>query len=363
MSSLEERARAAVRATAAEIGPDDVPPPRSLGADGYGARGEGLAGRWPARHQGGRRSAAWSWGVPLAAAAAVVAVVAAAGLLSGVVPSRSHAPRPAANPAKPTPRKDVPPGYPPNLVAGLTGLYVPASGPQYSAGALFMGEMRALENKIAARCMAGRGYRYPANATPAELARGDWDLTQFPDLGAIARAGGLPSNTLPNAPAPSQAYRDALDQCMKTASAVFRPLESAARPLMGLWITVFERIQASAPVTATMPGLRACAARYGWPSEPYGSPNSTISSLTDFVDWIASYIDGAGSRGASDAQLRALNRHWGAVFVRCARPTVAVMERLQLAAQQVFLSQHQQRFAAAVTTARAVFAAAERLTR
>jgi len=293
----------------------------------------------------------------------VVAVIAAAGLLGGVLPSHPNAARSAANSAKPTPRKSGPPGYPPNLVAGLIGLYVPASGAQYSAGALFLGEMRALENKIASRCMAGRGYQYPATATPAELARGDWDLSQFPDLGAIERAGTLPSNFLPKTPMQSKAYQSALRQCMSAADAVFRPIDRAARPLLSLSITIVDRIQASAPVTSTLAGLRACAASYGWPSEPYGSPNSTINSFGDFVDWIASYIDGAGSRGASDAQLNALNRHWGTVFVRCARPSVAVMERLQLAAQRVFLAGHQHRIAAAVTTARAVFATAERLAR
>lgn len=359
MSSLEERARAAVRATAAEIAPDDVPPLLPLAAGGARAGGSAPGrGRRP-----GRRGGAWQWGVPLAAAAAVVAVIAAAGVLGDVLPAHPNAPRPAASTAKPTPRKAVPSNYPPNLVGGVIGLYLPASGAQYSTGALFLGEMRALENKIASRCMAGRGYRYPATATPAELARGDWDLSQFPDLGAIERAGTLPSNFLPKEPVESKAYQSALGQCMSAADAVFRPIDRAARPLLSLSITIVDRIQASAPVTSTLAGLRACAASYGWPSEPYGSPNSTINSFGDFVDWIASYIDGAGSRGASDAQLNALNRHWGAVFVRCARPTVAVMERLQLAAQRVFLSQHQERFAAAVRTARAAFAAAERLAR
>ena len=56
----------------------------------------------------------------------------------------------------------------------------------------------------------------------------------------------------------------------------------------------------------------------------------------------------------------ALDRHWGTVFVQCARPTVAVMERLQLAAQAKFLREHQRQFTALAATARADFAAAER---
>jgi hypothetical protein len=313
MSSLEEQVRAAVQSAASEIGPDDVPPMRSLGS---GSRRR--AGR-------PRRRDAWGWGAPLAAAAAVVAVVAAAGLLSDGVPS--HASHPAATRSA-TPAahpKAAAPGYPPNLEAGLIGFFLPASGAQFTTGALFSGEYRWLEGKISAACMAGYGYRVPAPAPPAEIARAFWDLTQFPDLGAIARAGMLPSYSVGSAPPETKAYQKA--------------------------------------VTATLPGLRTCAARYGWPSQPYGAPDSTINSFSDFVNWVAGHIDGAGSRGASTSQMNALNRHWGTVFVQCARPAVAVMEKLQLAAQAKFMSEHQRRFAALVKVARADFARAERLAR
>jgi hypothetical protein len=56
----------------------------------------------------------------------------------------------------------------------------------------------------------------------------------------------------------------------------------------------------------------------------------------------------------------ALSRHWAVVFVQCARPTVTVMKRLQLAAQQTFLRQHRPQFTALMAVARADFAAAER---
>jgi hypothetical protein len=348
-----------VRATAAEIGPGDVPPLRSFGPGGDQA-GDSSPGR---RTWIGRRGGAGQWGVPLAAAAAVVVIVAAATLLSGVghSPASHPASRPAANSAKPAPRKDVPPSYPRNLVAGLVGLYVPASGAQYSTGALFMGEFRALENKIASRCMAGKGFRLDASATPAELARGDWDLTQYPDLGAIARAGTLASYSIGNTPAQSKAYQQALRQCMDVAYAIFRPMESSGRGSLSPWITTVDEIQASAPVTATLPALRRCAARYGWPSQPYGSPDSTINSFGDFVDWIAGHIDGAASRSASNAQINALNRHWAMVLLQCAPPTVAVMEKLQLAAQRAYLAKNRAQFEKLVATAREDFATAERL--
>ena len=353
MNSLEDRVRAAVQATAAEIAPDDVPPMRPLGAGSGGSR------RRTGRGSGGARGAAWRWGAPLAAAAAVLAVVAAASLLAGVRPS--HVPGPAAaRPTKPAHRAHATASYPPDLQAGLTGFFLPASGAQFTAGALFMGEYTALEEKISSACMAGHGYLVPV-ATPAEIARPVWDLTQFPDLGAIARAGALPSYSVGPGPGESKAYQQAAQHCDALSRVPFTSMRGASASLVNSWLPIVTTIQASAPVTATLPGLRSCAARYGWPAQPYGAPDSAINSFADFVGWVAGHLDGADSRGASAAQLNALDRHWGAVFVACARPTVAVMEKLQLAAQQTFLREHRRQFAALVATARADFARAGRL--
>ena len=223
-----------------------------------------------------------------------------------------------------------------------------------------MGEYTALEEKISSACMAGHGYLVPV-ATPAEIARPVWDLTQFPDLGAIARAGALPSYSVGPAPRESKAYQQAAQHCDALSRVPFASMRGASAGLVNSWLPIVTTIQASAPVTATLPGLRSCAARHGWPAQPYGAPDSAINSFADFVGWVAGHLDGADSRGASAAQLNALDRHWGAVFVACARPTVAVMEKLQLAAQQTFLREHRRQFAALVATARADFARAGRL--
>ena len=163
------------------------------------------------------------------------------------------------------------------------------------------------------------------------------------------------------APGESKAYRNAAQRCDMFSRAPFTSMRAASAVLANSWLPIVNTIQASAPVTATLPGLRSCAARYGWPAQPYGAPDSAINSFANFVDWVAGHLDGAASRGASAAQLNALDRHWGAVFVACARPTVAVMEKLQLAAQQTFLREHRRQFAALVATARADFARAGRL--
>lgn len=363
MNSMEERVRAAVLATASEIGPDDVPPMRALGSGAGAADRRGRAkgsGRG-----GGRRRAAWQWSAPIAAAAAVVAVIAATTLVGGA--SRSSSPRPAVNPSKAAaspsklaPHKAAVPGYPADLRAGLIGLFTPASGAQYSAGALFWGEYRALAGKISAVCMTHLGFHAPPVATPAEIARSNWDLTQYPDLKTIAKAGTLPSYSYGPAAPESRAYQRAAAHCETVGEKPFTPMVNAGRKFGNPFAASVSQIETSARVMATIPGLRACAAHYGWPNAPYG-PARPINSFSDFVDWIAGHIDGAVSRGASASDANKLNRHWGGVFVTCARPTVAVMERLQLAAQAKFLAEHQRQFAALEKLARADFARAGRL--
>jgi hypothetical protein len=368
--SLEERVRAAVRATAAEIGPYDVPP-LAFGANVLDARGDRsgrpvqrprrpLRPQRPRRAGGGRRDG-WRWAAPLAAAAAVVAVV---GLAAGLASIGSGVARPA-NTSRPeaTRSAQVPPPYPADLQAGLIGLFVPASGAQYSAGALFGGEYKAAEGKVFARCMARASFQVKT-PTSASIARGNWDLTQFPDLNAIARAGTMPGDGLPGVKelTGSSAYQAAFKRCSATSDSLFSRTTNAGGRLAGPWIVTVTNIQGSAPVLATLPAVRACAARYGWPHDPYG-PDRPINSFADFAGWVAGHLDGAVSRGASAAQTHALDQHWARIFVRCARPAVTVMEELQLAAQRTFLRDHQRELAALAATAREDFATAARLAR
>src|SRR5215472_2720480 len=328
---LEERVRAAVRATAAEIGPHDVPPP-AFGADGLDARGAGSG-----RRAGGGRRDGWRWAAPLAAAAAVVGVVGLAAGLASIgsgsgVARPAHASRPAA-----TRSTQAAPPYPANLQAGLIGFFVPASGAEYSAGALFGGEYRAAASKVFARCMANAGFQVKT-PTPASIARGNWNLTQFPDLSAIARAGTMPGDGLPPVKelTGSSAYQAAFKRCSAASDSLFSQTIAAGERLASPWIVTVTSIQGSAAVLATLPAVRACAARYGWPHDPYG-PDRPINSFADFVGWVAGHLDGADSRGASVAQTHALDQHWAPIFVQCARPAVTVMEKLQLAAQRTFL--------------------------
>jgi hypothetical protein len=290
-------------------------------------------------------------------------VIAATTLVGGASPAPGPATHPSkatASPAKPSPAKHAAPSYPPHAASGLIGFFAPASGAQYTAGALFTGEYRSLEGQITSDCMVHAGFPAPGTSSPAEIAKAFWDLTQFPDLAAIARAGMLPSYSSGPTPPESKAYQKAFDHCETVGLAPFTPMVNAGMKFGDPFFLTVSRIQASAPVMTTLPALRACATRFGWPSNPYGA-SGPINSFSDFVNWVAGHIDGAGSRGASTAQLTRLDRHWGTVFVQCARPTVAVMEKLQLAAQVKFLRSHRSQFDALVKVTREDFALARRL--
>lgn len=410
---LEARARAAVLATADEIRADDVPPvpawlaesPVAAGRrDGWdewnGAPGFGFgfggsrqrAGRWTGR-----------WGVPLAAAAAVAMAagvtatltvnrihqgigVASGGAVRVTAPTAGHGvgtARPAgvAGPASSAgsgsaagaasaggfstaaAAKSAPGAYPADLTAGLIGMFVTASGTQYSAGAALEGEYKALESQVTSACMAKTGFQVPPT-TPESIAGRDSDLTRYPDLNAIAKAGTLPGDGSPAVTnvSGSPAFMAAYKRCEAASDQLFTPMVTAGLKLGGPFLATVTKIQGSAPVLATVPALRACAAKYGWPLDSYG-PNEPISSFADFVNWVSGHVDGAGSRGVPQAAMHKLDVQWASVFVRCARPTVTVMEKMQLAAQQSYLASHKEQFAALVAVARADFAKAAQLAR
>jgi hypothetical protein len=166
------------------------------------------------------------------------------------------------------------------------------------------------------------------------------DNTQMPDLPRIARTHEfVPSGGI-KVPSYSRAEQRAYSACAATAAVPYQPLLTAGRKLLSPWWNVVFRIQASARVGRAIPALNACATRYGFPNDPYGNASAPIKTFADFMDWIAGFIDGAGSRGASASTLRALQRHWTGVFVTCARPIVGIWEPLQLGAQQRFLAAH-----------------------
>ena len=97
--------------------------------------------------------------------------------------------------------------------------------------------------------MAGYGF-HTVRITAAQAARGNYDLSQFPDLGQIARAGTLPSGvTATVLPTGSKAFTMRLNQCLTAARAPFAPLISAASKLA----TPFVKIELNGATPAAVP--------------------------------------------------------------------------------------------------------------
>ena len=331
MNTADERLRAAARTATDIFPPGGELPPLRLPAPSRdpraAARRHAPAGLGPIR----------AWLAPLAAAAAVMAVIA------GVVLPHEFANGPASSP----PVRPKPPA--PYSVAqqkqrrALDALTVeavaPATGLQYDRGGQLLWRLHAQELRGEARCLAGLGYHISVTLPPFSLGYFA-DNTQMPDLPRIARthqfvnSGGLVSLTY------SAAEQTALNDNCQAPVAAYRSVVNADRAISSAWWQIISRAQASGRVQAAIPALNSCATRYGFPNNPYGNATAPIKTFPDFVDWVAGFLDGAGSRGASANSMAALARHWTAVFVTCATPIVDIWERMLVQAQPGFLHQH-----------------------
>jgi hypothetical protein len=80
----------------------------------------------------------------------------------------------------------------------------------------------------------------------------------------------------------------------------------------------------------------------------------SIRTFSDFADWVFGHLDGAGSRGATQAAMRQLGRHWTAVFVRCGTATLAAQDRWLAGRQTEFVRQHARQVRALEALARRV---------
>jgi hypothetical protein len=348
---IEEQIRAATRDRADEITPDRIRPlvlTRPVPVS--------------SQDRGGRRR---RWIAPIAAAAAVAliaAVVASVGAghrgrASGSAPSSGGRPH-RTHPAGPTGRAAA------RLDNEVLGLFVPATGPQYTAGMQLEGTIQALTVTGTDRCLARHGVTIPVPPVASMAARyadNYVDNSQFPGLARISRTHVFVTATylfqFRPAAGQRQAFHRWFGSCQHSATARFAPLMSAGQQLNDrTWGTLMNRAQTAPPVRATLSALRACATRYGWPSNPYGPPAGAIRSFSDFANWVFGHLDGAGSRGASAATMRRLDRHWSVIFVRCGRPTLAAQDRWLAAAQIGFVRQHQRQVRAAEALARRALA-------
>jgi hypothetical protein len=331
MNTADERLRAAARTAIDIFPPGGELPPLRLPVPPHDPRG---AARRHIRAGTGHLRA---WLAPLAAATAVMAVIA------GVVLPHEFANGPAslppARPKPPAPHSVTQQKQRRALDALAVEAVAPTTGLQYDLGGQFIWMLRAQELRATARCLAGLGYHTSDTLPPFELGELA-DNTEMPDLPRIARthqfviSGGLASPTY------SAAEQRAVDGKCQAPVVADRSLFNAYQTISNAWWQIVVRVQASRQVQGAIPALNVCATRYGFPNNPYGSAAAPIKTFPDFMDWVAGFMDGAGSRGASASTMNALARHWTAVFVTCATPIVDIWQRMLAQAQPGFLHQH-----------------------
>jgi hypothetical protein len=331
MNSADERLRAAARDAMGILPPDGDLPPLRLPDLTNGYRRAGT------RRVMSRVGRARVWLAPVAAAAAVALVIAGAAVLhhptSGTASASLAKQRANAALIKSLQKQRR------ALDALVVAAFVPATGPQYDLGSKLEWMVQAQELHATAGCMAASGYHISGRPTPFNLAMFA-DNTQMPDLPRIARTHEFVGAADVTSASYPKAEQKVFNTCQAKAAVPYQQLLAASRTLDDSWWRVIFRIQASSQVQAAIPALAACAARYGFPNDPYGSASGPIKSFSDFMNWVAGFLDGAGSHGASASTLKALARHWSGVFVACAHPIVGVWQRMQLAAQPGFLGQH-----------------------
>jgi hypothetical protein len=337
MNTTDERLRAAARAAHHMFPSDgDLPPLQLPEASHGGRRHKGPAGRAGSERTGRVRA----WAAPLAAAAAVIAVVAALvvpheiGTTAGnPKPARPSGPTAPAQSHKQLQQEQA-------LDALIIKAVAPATGLQYDQGGQLIYEVRAKEQVASARCAAAAGYRISDTVAPYNLA--DFaDNTQMPDLPRIARTHQfVGTGFVGGAGSYPAAEQRAVTRCFAAAQRADVPLINAISVINDAWWKIISRAEASKKVDAALPALQVCATRYGFPNIPYGPAVGPITSVGDFMDWVSNYLDGADSRGASASAMNALERHWTSVFLTCATPVVGIYQRALIEAQPGFLRAH-----------------------
>ena len=169
------------------------------------------------------------------------------------------------------------------------------------------------------------------------------DNSVFPDLAQRAGTGTMtPAVYITNPLAPSTrtaAERSAVNRCAAVSAepSPFAQIDRIAVPLEGQWMNIVTSIQTSARVHAMQPGFAACLEAHGIPAS---YAQRQVSASNPLFDGFFAWADHLIQLPLTNSQLTAAEHRWTLVFVQCARPTVSMVERLQLARRASFLRQH-----------------------
>lgn len=337
MNSIESRIYSDAAQVADEITPADIPPLRLPPQRGRSPRRHGApAGRsaftGAARSGGTRR-----WLAPVAAGASVALVIAVM-ITLGRTPGDGHrGPGPAGRQTHPVSRPRS------ALLAEALDSYFPATGAQYTDGLAYNWNRLKITARTFGTCMADAGFPQPPFSEPeASYLRSFPDNSQFPDLASMARTGSMGQQyyiaTSPVAPK-TAAGRAALRRCSAASARPFpfAQIDRIASPLQNQWLDIITSIQSSAPVHAKQPAFAACLEAHGIPAAyAQQQVNGSNPLFNGFFAWADHLLQTA----ASTRQQTAEDHRWTPVFVQCARPTVSLVERLQLARRASFFRQH-----------------------
>jgi hypothetical protein len=359
MNTLESRIHSDAAAAAAEVTQADIPPLRLVRAPGRsrGFRRTPAAGmaRSGLRKSGGARR----WLAPAGAVAGVAAVVAAmvtAGHLSigGQAGTGSgHSPVASVQ----SPRPPVITKAQAALAAEALDYYFPGTGAQYTDGYIFRWVLLKTESPAYDACMGRGGFPVQPFSVPEQTFIQQFpDNSEFPDLAQRAQDGsmqGAPPLSPDGLPQPaSGAGASAAQRCQAAAEGQFARFHTIASPLQNKWYDIVTTVQNSAPVTAMQPSFIACLEAHGVPASLAGrtDPGSSNPLFYGFFSW----ADTIGQEATSTTQQATADHQAAEVFVTCAGPTVAVMERLQLAQRATFFAQHAEQVSQIQTLAEAV---------
>ncbi len=242
---------------------------------------------------------------------------------------------------------------------GVMGEYIPATMAQIADGTDFQQTISTLQKELFEECIKGYGFGPRAqafafqsvNLMPFQAVSG---YTQnqnaqvgLVDLRSIIRSGMLAPiyimGSRPDATGVSAAEQAAIRadewHCWSKSLQPVRKLDQLGFALRRQWYSQEVRLLSSSQVRAANKVFGSCVTRAG-------APRTASESLGQFIGWLqrtlnrAEFASRFGGASPSLQPRQSVDAHWSAVFIRCGRPLVSLLQRLLPGAQQAFVQEH-----------------------
>jgi len=242
---------------------------------------------------------------------------------------------------------------------GVMGEYIPATMAQIADGTDFQQTISTLQKELFEDCIKGYGFGPRAqafafqslNLMPFQAVSG---YTQnqnaqvgLVDLRSIIRSGMLAPifimGSRPDATGVSAAEQAAIRadewHCWSKSLQPVRKLDQLGFALRRQWYSQEVRLLSSSQVRAANKVFGSCVTRAG-------APRTASESLGQFIGWLQRTVNRAefasrfGGASPSLQPRQSVDAHWSAVFIRCGRPLVSLLQRLLPGAQQAFVQDH-----------------------